>query len=376
MDQDPEQSVDQTSPITAHVQPSFKGRLQLHDFMYQNPSTKSNPTFKSPSPIRRSARHLNVTPSSSSTNMAGTPIKSEFSDVETSSSWSRKRKRPTIDAVDSVDAVEADLSDSWVILEEDDWKDDKEEAAAALALYYGTRMVPNSKKRVRGPNAYAPPEVYAHLRPLPDILAPNLLVLFIGLNPGIQTSHTGHAYAHPSNLFWKLLHWSGLTPVRCQPEEDRTLPERFGLGNTNIVSRPSRNGAELSKAEMDDGVAVLEAKIREYRPEVACIVGKGIWESVWRKRHGRNLRKSDNFAYGWQHESENMGVVKPTISEEGVEEEDGFKGARVFVATTTSGLAAGMRPSEKEAIWRELGDWCMARRQEKELKAEQAESSS
>ena len=289
-------------------------------------------------------------------------------------SWSG-RKRPIAPSVG-----EGDLSEPLDLLEcdfEDDKKEEEEEVTATPTKSYATRMIPSAKRqRVRGPNAYAPPEVYAHLRPLEDILAPNLLVLFIGLNPGIQTSHTGHAYAHPSNLFWKLLHSSGLTPVRCQPEEDRTLPERFGLGNTNIVSRPSRNGAELSKAEMDDGVAALEAKIREYRPEVACIVGKGIWESVWRKRHGRNLRKSDNFTYGWQLESENMGVVKPTISEEGVEEDDGFKGARVFVATTTSGLAAGMRPSEKEAVWRELGDWCMTRRQEKEIKEEQAESSS
>ncbi|KAK7912045.1 uracil-DNA glycosylase-like protein [Apiospora marii] len=61
----------------------------------------------------------------------------------------------------------------------------------------------------------------------------------------------------------------------------RTSPYQSvsGVGGTDTVSRPSRNGAELSKAEMDEGVTALEAKIREHRPEVACIVGKGIWES-------------------------------------------------------------------------------------------------
>ncbi|KAK8121930.1 mismatch-specific thymine-DNA glycosylate [Apiospora sp. TS-2023a] len=383
---DSEQSSDEISPITAQpkegsrectpcvtspvttLQPSFKGRLQLHEFMYQNSSTRNNPTVKSPSPRRRSVRHLRVTPSSQSNTMAESQIKPESPVHSSSPSSSRKRKR----LLDDDDKSGPPTSPSAII--KDEWEDDEEEVKAPpINMSCARRVIPNSKKRVRGPNAYAPPEVYAHLRPLEDVLAPNLLILFIGLNPGIQTSYTGHAYAHPSNLFWKLLHSSGLTPVRCQPEEDRTLPERFGLGNTNIVSRPSRNGAELSKAEMDDGVAALEAKIAQYRPEVACIVGKGIWESVWRKRHGRNLRKSDNFQYGWQRESENMGVVKPTISEEGVEEE-GFKGARVFVATTTSGLAATMRPSEKEAIWRVLGDWCVARRKEKEMKVEQDES--
>lgn len=361
--------VNETSPITTHIQPSFKGRLQLHEFLYQNPSTKNNhPTVKSPSPIRRSARHLSVTPTSSSTTMAGSSTNPQ-SLVHSTTSSSRKRKCPPTD--DGLLAAPSTTTDEGEDSEE-------EEVTATPTKSYVTAIYPSSKReRIRGPNAYAPPEVYAHLRPLPDILAPNLLILFIGLNPGIQTSHSGHAYAHPSNLFWKLLHWSRLTPVRCQPEEDRTLPARFGLGNTNIVSRPTRNGAELSKAEMDAGVAALEDKIRRYRPEVACVVGKGIWESVWRTRHARNLRKSDNFAYGWQHESENMGVVAPTISDEGDVEDDGFKGARVFVATTTSGLAATMRPSEKEAIWRVLGDWCVARRQEKEqMKVEQDESSS
>ncbi len=108
---------------------------------------------------------------------------------------------------------------------------------------------------------------------------------------------------------------------------------------------------------MDDGVEVLEEKISRYRPESVCIVGKSIWESIWRVRHGTKIGK-DDFKYGWQDERENMGVVKITG--------DGrsWKGASVFVATTTSGLAAGMRPPEKEAIWRGLGGWVAQRRKE------------
>jgi hypothetical protein len=42
-----------------------------------------------------------------------------------------------------------------------------------------------------------------------------------------------------------------------------------------------------------------------------------------------------------------------------------WKGARIFVATSTSGLAASLRPAEKEAIWKELGDWVVERRKER-----------
>jgi thymine-DNA glycosylase len=200
---------------------------------------------------------------------------------------------------------------------------------------------------------YAPPSTYAHLAPLPDILAPELIAIFVGFNPGIRTASTGHAYAHPSNLFWKLLHASGLTPPdrRWRPSEDGKLPT-IGLGNTNLVSRPSRDVAELSKTEMSAGTPVLEAKVREYRPEAVCIVGKAIWEAVWRWRKGRGMRKEE-FRYGWQGDGENLGKT------------EGWEGARVFVATSTSGLSAGMSWAEKVEVWKGFGEWVGKRRSER-----------
>lgn len=126
------------------------------------------------------------------------------------------------------------------------------------------------------------------------------------------------------------------------------------MGNTNIVERPTRDASMLSRAEMNAGVPVLEAKIAAQRPEVVGLVGKSIWEAIWRVKMGRPIRKEE-FRYGWQDESMNMGRV---------EGEHGWKGARVFVATTTSGLAATMSMAEKEVVWKELGVWVERRRQE------------
>jgi TDG/mug DNA glycosylase family protein len=176
------------------------------------------------------------------------------------------------------------------------------------------------------------------------------------VNPGLLTGVTGHAYAHPSNLFWKLLHSSGITSIRHPPSDTYKLPELYSVGNTNIVERPTRDASMLSRAEMDAGVPVLEAKVATQRPEAVCLVGKGIWEAVWRVRHGRPIRKEE-FRYGWQDISENMGCVSGSD----------WSGAPVFVATTTSGLAAGMRPAEKEAIWAQLGSWVARRRVERTL---------
>ncbi len=123
------------------------------------------------------------------------------------------------------------------------------------------------------------------------------------------------------------------------------------------MERPTKDAGELSKQEMDASVEVLEEKIRKWRPEAVCIVGKGIWESVWRVRHGRGIRKEE-FRFGWQDEGENMGKG-------GGDKDEEWKGASVFVATSTSGLAASLRPHEKEAIWKPLGEWVNKRRRER-----------
>lgn len=123
----------------------------------------------------------------------------------------------------------------------------------------------------------------------------------------------------------------------------------------------------LSKKEMDAGVPVLEAKVREKRPEAVCLVGKSIWEAVWRVKVGRGIRKEE-FRYGWQDEGMNLGRVGG--------DDGGWEGARVFVATTTSGLAAGMSVMEKREVWDELGRWVVERRKVWEGKREKGGSDS
>ncbi|KAK2739205.1 hypothetical protein FQN57_006648 [Myotisia sp. PD_48] len=197
---------------------------------------------------------------------------------------------------------------------------------------------------------------------LRDSIPHNLVLLLIGVNPGIMTGQTGYAYAHPTNLYWRLLHSSGITSFRHPPSDTYRMPELYCFGNTNIVSRATRDASELSKAEMNAGVPVLEEKIAKYRPEAVCLVGKGIWEAVWRVKKGRNIKKAE-FKYGWQDPELNMGRVLPVLSRNGGDSNEAWEGARVFVATTTSALAATMSLATKEAIWKELGDWVKERRE-------------
>ena len=200
---------------------------------------------------------------------------------------------------------------------------------------------------------------YDDLPLVADIIGPDLILLFIGFNPGITTSTSGHIYSHPSNRFWTLLHTSGLTERKLHPTEDVSMPEKYQYGATNIVARPSKDISELSADEYLKGATILEEKVAKWRPEAVCIVGKSIWEAIWKNKHGRRMKASD-FHYGWQDETENMG----RLAGSSISLEPG-NGASVFVSTSTSGLATSPPQEEKERIWRELGDWVKERRLER-----------
>ena len=114
------------------------------------------------------------------------------------------------------------------------------------------------------------------MKPLPDIVADDLLVLFCGINPGMKSAESGHNFARPGNRFWPALHGAGFTPRLLRPQEDGLLPS-FGLGITNLVDRPSRGEADLSREELRGGAAALEALVARIRPRVLGMVGVGAY---------------------------------------------------------------------------------------------------
>ncbi|GAB3347733.1 G/U mismatch-specific DNA glycosylase [Modestobacter lapidis] len=113
-------------------------------------------------------------------------------------------------------------------------------------------------------------------KPLPDVVAPDLDVLFCGINPSLLSAERGHHFARPGNRFWPALHLAGLTPRRLAPEEDRELP-RYGLGVTNVVDRPTRTAAELTPAELRAGAVALADLVARYRPRTLAVLGITAW---------------------------------------------------------------------------------------------------
>ena len=119
-------------------------------------------------------------------------------------------------------------------------------------------------------------------KPLRDVIAPDLDVLFVGINPSLLSAARGHHFARPVNRFWPALHLAGLTPRRMTPDEDAELP-RYGLGITNVVDRPTRPAAELSPEELFAGGEALAALVEHWRPRAVAILGVTAWRAAFRR---------------------------------------------------------------------------------------------
>ncbi|KAI8616575.1 uracil-DNA glycosylase-like protein, partial [Chytriomyces sp. MP71] len=214
------------------------------------------------------------------------------------------------------------------------------------------------KKRARKNKKGATPSqsnvvLFPHLNEINDSLADNLICLFIGINPGVQTAITGHAYAHKSNWFWKLLHSSTCVDRLLPPHYDNHLPRLFSLGCTNLVPRPTANQTQISEQEKRDGVPVLVNKIVRHRPESVCFVGKDIWKTFHKVYFGAAMDEKA-FEFGWQR-------APATGKLEEVDEDDGWSGARIFVSFSTSGLVS-FSPEFKKLTWSKLGEFVNERR--------------
>jgi TDG/mug DNA glycosylase family protein len=107
---------------------------------------------------------------------------------------------------------------------------------------------------------------------LPDVIAPDLRVLFCGINPGLYTAAIGHHFGRPGNRFWPALYAAGFSDRLLSPYEEQELLAR-GYGITNIVNRATATAAELSAAELLAGGQRLLATARRYRPRCIAVLG-------------------------------------------------------------------------------------------------------
>jgi TDG/mug DNA glycosylase family protein len=116
-------------------------------------------------------------------------------------------------------------------------------------------------------------------KPLPDIVAPGLSVVFCGLNPGLSAAASGHHFVGRSNRFWRTLHLAGFTPVQIEAEQDASLLT-YGLGVTSVVERPTAGVDDLARREFVAAAEEFESWVRRYAPRHAAFLGKAAYAAM------------------------------------------------------------------------------------------------
>ena len=124
---------------------------------------------------------------------------------------------------------------------------------------------------------------------VPDLLGPDLKLLFVGINPGLWTAATQTHFAHPGNRFYPALLEAGIithpiSPSAGMTDEDRDRLRARGIGITNVVRRATAKASELSDEELRAGGVELVATVRRTAPKVVAIAGITAYRTAFGQR--------------------------------------------------------------------------------------------
>jgi double-stranded uracil-DNA glycosylase len=163
---------------------------------------------------------------------------------------------------------------------------------------------------------------------VPDLIGPDVQLLFVGINPGLWTAATGTHFAHPGNRFYPALLEAGIIddPIDRgigMTDDDRGRMIDRGIGITNLVQRATAKASELGPEELRVGGERLRGVVRAHRPAVVAVAGITAYRTAFSQ-------------------------PKATMGEQPVR----FEGSRLFVVPNPSGLNAHETTASLAAAYR------------------------
>ncbi|MCL9757826.1 G/U mismatch-specific DNA glycosylase [Frankia sp. AiPa1] len=126
----------------------------------------------------------------------------------------------------------------------------------------------------------------AHGTTVPNLVAPETVVLLCGINPSLESGATGFHFANPSNRLWPVLHQAGFTPRRLHPSETDELTSR-GISITSLVMRATARADEIDDDEIRAGVGPLTDLVERISPRWVAFLGLAAYRIGFRRRTAR-----------------------------------------------------------------------------------------
>lgn len=138
-------------------------------------------------------------------------------------------------------------------------------------------------------------------RSVPDLLGDDVLLLFVGINPGLWTAATQTHFCHPSNRFYPALRMAGIIDWDIDSSVGMTERQRdsltdAGVGITNLVNRATVRASELERDELVDGSRRLKRLVERARPKVVAVAGVTAYRDAFGDRDAGLGRQPEDLA--------------------------------------------------------------------------------
>ena len=136
---------------------------------------------------------------------------------------------------------------------------------------------------------------------VPDLLGPDVRLLFVGINPGLWTAATQTHFAHPVNRFYPALLRADIIDRRIDPsagmtDDDRAYLIARGIGITNLVEQATARAAEIPMPDLRAGATRLESLVERVRPRVVAVAGVTAYRTAFTRPKASAGRQPESMA--------------------------------------------------------------------------------
>ena len=133
---------------------------------------------------------------------------------------------------------------------------------------------------------------------VPDLVAPGIRLVFVGINPGLLTAARQIHFGNASNRFRPALVAAGILEppadgVPGMTTDDLATLSARGIGITNLVPFATARADELTRAQLVAGRARLETFVEQHRPRVVAVLGITAYRAAFSLPHATAGRQTE-----------------------------------------------------------------------------------